>query len=109
LEETRLNAYHSSRLYKERTKKHHDKKLLHRTFLEGQAVLLFNSRLRLFPGKLKSKWSGQFTVKQVQSDGAVEIEDPTSKRSWWVNGQRLKHYQGGDVEKLATVIHFKEA
>jgi len=82
LEEMRLNAYHSSRLYKERTKKHHDKKLLHRTFLEGQAVLLFSSRLRLFPGKLKSKWSGPFIVKQVQSNGAVEVEDPTSKRCW---------------------------
>jgi len=91
LEEMRINAYHSSRLYKERTKKHHDKKLLHRTFLEGQAVLLFNSRSRLFPGKLKSKWSGPFIVKQVQSNGAVEIEDPTSL------------YQGGEMAKGLSI------
>ena len=109
LEEMRLNAYHSSLLYKERTKKYHDKKLLSRIFKEGEAVLLFNSRLRLFPGKLKSKWSGPFIVKQVQSSGAIEVEDPKSKRSWWVNGQRLKHYHGGNIEKLATVVYLKEA
>lgn len=68
LEEMRLNAYHSSRLYEESTKKHHDKKLLHRTFQEGQAVLLFNYRLGLFPGKLKSKWSGPFIVKPSQTE-----------------------------------------
>jgi len=57
LEEMRLNAYNSSRLYKERIKAYHDKKLLKREFRTGQMVLLLNSRLRLFPGKLKSRWS----------------------------------------------------
>jgi len=52
LEEMRLNAYNSSRLYKERVKVYHDRKLLKREFKTGQLVLLFNSRLRLFPGKL---------------------------------------------------------
>jgi len=104
LEEMRLNAYNSSRLYKERIKAYHGKKLLKREFRIGQMVLLFNSRLRLFPGKLKSRWSGPFVVKQVRSHGAVEIEDPKSKRSWLVNGQRLKHYVGGDFERLISLI-----
>ncbi|XP_068477007.1 uncharacterized protein [Phaseolus vulgaris] len=52
----RLNAYSSSKLYKERTKKYHDKKIVERNFYPGQSVLLINSRLKLFPGKLKSKW-----------------------------------------------------
>jgi len=55
LEEMRLNAYQSSRLYKECVKAYHDKKILKRSFKSGQLVLLFNSRLRLFPGKLKSR------------------------------------------------------
>ena len=56
LEEMRLNAYQSSRLYKERIKAYHDKNLLKRSFEPGELVLLFNSRLKLFPGKLKSRW-----------------------------------------------------
>jgi len=104
LEEMRLNAYNSSRLYKERIKAYHDKKLLKREFKTGQLVLLFNSRLRLFPGKLKSRWSGPFVVKQLRSHGAMEIKDPKSKRSWLVSGQRLKHYVGSDFERLISLI-----
>jgi len=55
LEEIRLNAYQSSKLYKKRAKVYHDKRILKRSFYPGQSVSLFNSRLRLFPGKLKSK------------------------------------------------------
>ena len=104
LEEMRLNAYESSKHYKQRIKAYHDKKLLKREFHAGQHVLLFNSRLRLFPGKLKSKWSGPFVIKEVKPYGAIELEDPTSKRSWIVNGQRLKPYLGGEVERLTTIL-----
>jgi len=86
LEEMRLNAYQSSRLYKERIKAYHDKKLLKRSFEPGQLVLLFNSRLKLFSGKLKSRWSGPFVVKQVKPYGAIEIQDAKTQRSWMVNG-----------------------
>ena len=65
LEEMRLTAYESSKLYKERVKKYHDKKLLKKDFQPGQQLLLFNSRLKLFLGKLKSKWSKPFTIKKV--------------------------------------------
>jgi len=82
----RLNAYQSSRLYKESIKNYHDKKLLKRSFESGQRVLLFNSRLKLFPGKLKSTWSEPFVVKQVKPYGAVEIKDAKTQRSWMVNG-----------------------
>ncbi|XP_006593098.1 uncharacterized protein LOC114378759 [Glycine soja] len=88
LEEMRLIAYESSKLYKERAKKYHDKKLLKKDFHPRQQVLLFNSRLKLFPGKLKSKWSGPFTIKKVRPYGAVELCDPQSKdpdRTWVVN------------------------
>jgi len=86
LEEMRLNAYSSSKLYKEHTKKHLDKKIVERNFHPGQSMLLLNSRLRLFPGKLKSKWSGPYVVKEVNLYGAIELEDPISHRSLIVNG-----------------------
>jgi len=85
-QEMRLNAYQSPSLYKERVKAYHDKKLLKRSFEPGQLVLLLNSRLRLFPGKIKSRWSGPFVVKQVKPYGEVEIEDAKTQRSWMVNG-----------------------
>ena len=64
--------------------------------MEGDKVLLFNSRLKLFPSKLKSRWSGPFIVRQVFPYGAVELWDE-EKGTFKVNGQRLKLYQGGDL------------
>jgi hypothetical protein len=76
--------------------------------MPGQLVLLFNSRLKLFPGKLKSKWSGPFMVKEVKPYGAVELEDPVTKASWTVNGQRLKPYFGGEIDQCFPTISLVE-
>ena len=73
LEEFRLKSYENARIYKERTKRWHDKHILKREFKAGNQVLLFNSRLRMFLRKLKSRWSGPFIVKQVYPHGAIEI------------------------------------
>ena len=111
LEEMRLNAYESSRLYKEKVKAYHDKKPLKKDFKPGQQVLLFNSRLKFFIGKLKSKWSGPFTIKEVKPYGAVELFDPqleTLDRTWIVNGQRLKQYHGGNIERLTIIMPLQD-
>jgi len=68
-----LDAYESSKIYKEITKRWHDKFINRCQFREGDLVLLFNSRLKLFPGKLRSKWSGPFKVLKVYLYGAIEI------------------------------------
>ena len=73
----RLSAYESARIYKQKIKAYHDWKLQKKNFQPGQHALLFNSRLGIFPGKLKSKWSGPFVIKDVQPHGAMEIIDPT--------------------------------
>ena len=67
--------------------------------MPGQQVLLFNSRLRLFPGKLKSRWSGPFVVKTVFPHGAVEIFENDPGQAFKVNGQRLKHYYGDTANR----------
>ncbi|XP_027347944.1 uncharacterized protein LOC113859339 [Abrus precatorius] len=72
LEELRLEAYENSRIYKEKTKQYHDKKISSEEFYVGQKVLLFNSRLKLMPGKLKSRWLGPFTVTKVFSHVTLE-------------------------------------
>ncbi|GAU10447.1 hypothetical protein TSUD_419210, partial [Trifolium subterraneum] len=104
VEEMRFHAYESSKLYKEKVKEYHDKRIISKNFHPGQLVLLFNSRLKIFPGKLKSKWSGPFKVKDVKPYGAIEIEDVEMKRNWTVNGQRLKPYFGGEIDRLATKV-----
>ncbi|CAJ2652694.1 unnamed protein product [Trifolium pratense] len=76
LEEWRQQAYENAVIYKARTKRYHDKGLVSKEFHKGQQVLLFNSRLQLFPGKLRSRWSGPFVVKEVFPHGAVEIFAP---------------------------------
>ncbi|XP_075078497.1 uncharacterized protein LOC142164562 [Nicotiana tabacum] len=78
LDEFRLHAYENGKLYKEKTKRCHDKHIQHREFEPGQEVLLFNSRLKLFPGKLKSRWSDPFVVVSVKPHGAVELQDMSS-------------------------------
>ena len=62
-------------------------------------MLLYNSRLRRFPGKLKSRWSGQFTVTIIFYYGTVEVTHP-KKGTFKVNGHLLKLYFGGDLHDL---------
>jgi len=66
LDEICLEAYESSKIYKERTKLFHDKKIITKDLQVGDQVLLYNSRLKLFPGKFKSRWFGPFCVIEVR-------------------------------------------
>ena len=72
-------------------------------FEPGQQVLLFNSRLKLFPGKLKSRWSGPYTVTKVFPYGAVELRGETGNL-FKVNGQRLKPYLGGQLDQAKSSV-----
>nr|GEW90788.1 reverse transcriptase domain-containing protein [Tanacetum cinerariifolium] len=101
LNELRDQAYESSLIYKEKTKRLHDSKIKDRIFNIGDRVLLFNSRLKIFSGKLKSRWSGPFTIFHVYPYGAVELAQPDGL-NFKVNGHRLKHYFGEDIPKLAV-------
>ena len=92
LEELRSELYESSRIYKERLKLFHDKSIVRKTFEPNQKVLLYSSRLHMFPGKLRSRWSGLFIVKVVYPYGAVEIENLDNGKTFKVNGQHLKPF-----------------
>ncbi|GJS49807.1 reverse transcriptase domain-containing protein [Tanacetum coccineum] len=73
LNELQDQAYENSLIYKEKTKKNHDSKIKNRVFNVGDRFLLFNSRLKIFSDKLKTRWTGLFTVTQVFPSGTVEI------------------------------------
>nr|GEU76131.1 reverse transcriptase domain-containing protein [Tanacetum cinerariifolium] len=93
---TAKKAYENSLIFKERTKKLHDFKIKNRIFNVGDQVLLFNSRLKIFSKKLKTRWSGPFTITQVFPYGTVELSHPNG-HNFKVNGHRVKHYFGGDI------------
>ncbi|GJY64882.1 reverse transcriptase domain-containing protein [Tanacetum coccineum] len=94
-------AYENSLIYKEKIKKIHDSKIKNRVFNVGDRVLLFNSRLKIFSGKLKTRWTGPFTVTQVFPYGTIELSQ-TDGLNFKVNGHRLKHYFGGYISPMVV-------
>ncbi|GJR97888.1 reverse transcriptase domain-containing protein [Tanacetum coccineum] len=109
LMELRDGAYENTRIYKERTKKWHGSRLRgDKNFKVGDKVLLFNSRFKMHPGKLKSKWYGPNVLKTVYPYGTVEITDK-NRISFKVNGQRLKKYYDGNINAdERKVVEFEE-
>ncbi|GJX34659.1 reverse transcriptase domain-containing protein [Tanacetum coccineum] len=101
LNELRDHAYENSLIYKEKTKRIHDSKIKSRVFNVDDQVLLFNSRLKMFSGKLKSRWSRLFTIAHVFSYGTAALSQ-NSGPNFKVNGHRIKHYFGGDIPKLVV-------
>ena len=63
VDELRRESYESSRIYQERLKLFHDKTIVRKTLEPHQKVLMYSSRLHMFPGKLRSRWTGPFVVK----------------------------------------------
>nr|GFB64318.1 reverse transcriptase domain-containing protein [Tanacetum cinerariifolium] len=99
LNELRDQAYENSLIYKGRTKKLHDDKIKNRIFNVGDQVFLFNSRLKIFSGKLKSRWSGPFTISEIYPYRTAKLIHPDGC-NFKVNCLRLKHYHGGDPPPL---------
>jgi hypothetical protein len=90
LEEWREKAYHSAKLYKERTKRWHDKRIKIKQFKPGDKVLLFNSRVRLLGhGKLRSKWEGPYLVLHATDHNTVTLQCDDGD-TFKANGQHLK-------------------
>ncbi|KAJ9557548.1 hypothetical protein OSB04_012162 [Centaurea solstitialis] len=92
LDELRNSSYENAKLYKEKTKKWHDRKIIPKQITAGQQVLLFNSRLKLFPGKLNSRWNGPYQVAKVYPYGVIELIDPDKGTTFKVNGERVKPF-----------------
>src|SRR3954468_15730670 len=97
LDEWRNEAYENARLFKEKVKRWHDRRILKREFHVGEKVLLYKSLLRFFVGKLLSKWEGPYVIVEVYRSGAIKIASLKDDNTQVVNGQRLKHYISGDT------------
>nr|GEU49158.1 reverse transcriptase domain-containing protein [Tanacetum cinerariifolium] len=94
-------AYENSLIYKEKTKKIHDYKVKNRVFNIGNRFLLVNSHLKIFSGKLKTRWTRPFTIAHVFPYGTIELSQADGP-NFKMNGHRLKHYFGGDIPQLVV-------
>jgi hypothetical protein len=108
LDEWRNEAYENARLFKEKVKQWHDKRILKREFHVDEKVLLYRTRLRFFAGKLLFKWEGPYVIEEVYRSGAIKIASLKDDTTQVVNGQILKHYISGDsynedVDVIQTV------
>ncbi|RVW71944.1 Retrovirus-related Pol polyprotein from transposon 17.6 [Vitis vinifera] len=106
MEELRNNAYINSKVAKQRMKKWHDQLISNKEFQEGQKVLMYDTRLHIFPGKLKSRWIGPFVIHRVYSNGVVDLLNSNGKDSFRVNGYRLKpwkKFQGIERKKIGKL------
>ncbi|XP_074313637.1 uncharacterized protein LOC141648824 [Silene latifolia] len=108
IEEIRLDSYDNAAIYKEKAGIWHDRMISRRVFKEGTKVLVFQNRLKLFSGKLRSRWFGPFIVRKVHPHGAVEVENPSTGKMIKVNGQRLKEYHEGMEPQLVEEVNLED-
>ena len=104
LDEWRTQAYDNAKLFKEKVKRWHDKRIQKREFNVGDYVLLFNSRLRFFAGKLLSKWKAPYVIEEVYRSDAIKINNFEGTNPKVVNSQRIKHYISGNPINVETNI-----
>ena len=94
LQELRNESYQNAEIYKAKNKAFHDKHINRKIFHIHDKVRLYNSHLKLFPGKLRSRWDAPYEVHEVFDNGSVLILDPKTKNSFKINWHRLKPYIG---------------
>nr|GEU58382.1 DNA-directed DNA polymerase [Tanacetum cinerariifolium] len=119
-------AYENSLIYKEKTKRLHDSRIKDRIFNIDDRVLLYNSRLNIFSGKLKSRWSGPFTishmiqvrlnapVRNIHIDNGTECVNQTLRSYYESAG--ISHetsvvrssQQNGVIERITKTPHFHD-
>lgn len=88
-------------MYKEKIQLYHDRKIEKINFTVGDAVLFFDSKLNLSPGKLRLIWMGPYRVMTIFPYGSIELENNESSK-FKINGKRVKHYLG-DIEKVKQI------
>ncbi|RDY03053.1 hypothetical protein CR513_13394, partial [Mucuna pruriens] len=104
LEELCLEAYENSRMYKQNVKQFHDRQILRKEFQVGQKVLLFNSRVKLIAGKLRSRWDGPFVITNVFPYSIVVLKDEVTNSTFQhkCGGDNRRHCESGTFGERAV-------
>ena len=104
LDEWRTQDYENAKLFKEKVKRWHDKRIQKHEIRVGEYLLLYNSHSRFFVGKLLSKWEGPYVIEEVYHSGAIKINNFEGTNPRVVNSQRIKHYISGNHINVETNI-----
>ncbi|XP_051127820.1 uncharacterized protein LOC127249169 [Andrographis paniculata] len=67
-----------------------------------EALWAYRKAFKTPIGKLKTKWSGSFKVSQVLESGVIVLQADDG-REFTVNGQRVKHYFGDEVQMINLI------
>ncbi|KAI4315915.1 hypothetical protein L6164_023944 [Bauhinia variegata] len=102
LDEFRREAYENAHNNKDKVMIWHDRKITRKDLYPGQKVLLFNSRLKLHQGKLKSRWYGSYTITSTTPYGAITIMK--DGQIFKMNGHKLKPYLTSENMPVHVVI-----
>ena len=105
LQELRHDAYENVEIYKEKANAFYEKYIRRRTFQVNEKFWLYNSRLKLFPGKLGSRWDGPYMVAELFDNGSVLISYTKSGKQLKVNGHYLKLYLTAELPTLADTVN----
>ncbi|RDY06199.1 hypothetical protein CR513_09842, partial [Mucuna pruriens] len=103
LEELHLEAYENSQIYKQKVKQINDSQILRKEFQVGQKMPLFNSRLKLIVGKLRSRWNGPFVSTNIFPYGVVELKDEATNNTFQVNEHQLKTFHEGSTSTVGEI------
>ena len=109
-------AYENAKLFKEKVKRWHDKRIQKHEFKVGEYVLLYNSHFRFFAGKLISKWEGPYVIEEVYRSRTIKINNAEGTNPKVVNGQRIEHlisgtpinFESNIIQSLTLEEHIKE-
>ena len=105
LQELRHDAYKNMTIYKLNTKAFHDRHIRRKSFQVNDKVWLYSSRLKLFPGKLRSRWDGPYVVSELFDGGSVLISDIKSNLPFKINDHRLKPYLTSEPPTPADTVN----
>ncbi|XP_042495032.1 uncharacterized protein LOC122074256 [Macadamia integrifolia] len=108
LEELRHDAYDNARIYKTKTKASHGRHILRKSFTPSDKIFLYNSRLHIFPSKLRSRWDGPYIVQTIFSHSAIEVLNPSTGANFKANGQQLKPFIELSSSALEQVMYVHE-
>ena len=117
LDELRTQAYENAKLFKEKVKRWHDKRIQKCEFKVGEYVFLYNSRFRFFARKVLSKCEDPYVIEEVYRSGAIKINNAEGTNPKVVNGQQIKHHISGTpinvesniIQTLTPEEHIKQS
>nr|CAN76294.1 hypothetical protein VITISV_029511 [Vitis vinifera] len=107
MEELRNDAYINSKVAKQRMKKWHDQLISNKEFQKGQRVLLYDTRLHIFPGKLKSRWIGSFIIHQLRNRFWHTSATSQHRSPQFAAAKRLRSYKSMKIPDFASKVPFR--